>query len=49
MKTTNRPFESFSTAMLNVVVNRGRYARYGEAFETALQYELEARRNPRAN
>ena len=44
-----RPFEKFSTAMLFNVVNRGRYARYGKDFETALQYELQLRGNPRAN
>lgn len=44
-----RPFEKIATATLIAVVNRGRYARYGKEFEDALELELEARSNPRAN
>lgn len=48
MKTTQqRPFEQISTAMLTVVVNRGRYARYGREFENALQQELLTRQTNR--
>lgn len=41
---TYRPFENIATATLISVVNRGKYARFGQEFETALQNELAARR-----
>lgn len=44
MTNNYRPLASFSTATLIGVINRGKYARYGEAFESALQAELAARR-----
>ena len=50
MKTTtqnSRPFQAISTAMLTVVVNRGRYTRYGREFENALQAELLTRQTNR--
>lgn len=44
MTNQYRPFEAISTATLINVVNRGRYARYGREFESALENELAARR-----